>query len=170
MVKRVNWKNEIGQIKQYLSEGWTTDQIGNSYGVSKQRIYQVMQKFGLETGTRKRKTYLAGKPPKYYWLNKMLSAKGVDKKKRQRLLEDFPVPDKCPILGIELNYEGSGNGAGWGARSDASPSIDQIVPGGGYTVSNMQIISWRANRIKNDATPEELRLIADYMAKYESPQ
>jgi len=69
--------------------------------------------------------------------------------------EDLKVPETCPILGIPLFWKSG--------RSDNSPSVDRINSKKGYTPENVQVISWRANRIKNDATPEELTLIANYM-------
>jgi len=157
------WKDEVENLKVLLKTK-TIDQIGRDYGVTKQRIYQVMQKFGLETELRKRKSFLKGKTPKQYWLNHMLVRKGVPKEDRLTLLETLEVPDECPMLGIPLNYEG-GYGGGWQGRTDNSPSIDQIVPSKGYTLDNIQVISWRANRIKNDATPEELVKISQFMKK-----
>jgi hypothetical protein len=44
-------------------------------------------------------------------------------------------------------------------------SIDRIDPSKGYTPDNVWLISQRANRIKNDATPEELKLIAEAVAE-----
>lgn len=157
------WKNEVENIKEMLKSK-TTEQIGEHYGVTKQRIYQVMQKFGLETEIRKRKSFLQGKSPKHYWLNHMLVRKKVPKQQRIKMLSSIELPDVCPVLGIPLNYEG-GNGEGWQGRSENSPSIDQIKPSGGYTEDNIQVISWRANRIKNDATVEELVKISQYMKK-----
>lgn len=157
------WKNEIDVLKQNLKTK-TLQQIADDYGVSKQRLYQVMQKFGLSTNVRKRKSFLEGKGPKYYWFNKMMTAKNIPKEDRVRLLEEVELPDNCPMLGVPLNYEG-GNGEGWNGRTDNSPSIDQICPSKGYTKDNIQIISWRANRIKNDATPEELVKISQFMQK-----
>ena len=157
------WKDEIDVLKQNLKTK-TLQQIADDYGVSKQRLYQVMQKFGLSTNVRKRKSFLEGKGPKYYWFNKMMTAKNIPKEDRVRFLEEVELPDNCPMLGVPLNYEG-GNGEGWHGRTDNSPSIDQIRPSKGYTKDNIQIISWRANRIKNDATPEELVKISQFMQK-----
>jgi hypothetical protein len=61
------------------------------------------------------------------------------------------VPDKCPILGIELFISEKGVG-----RTDNSPSLDRIIPSLGYVKGNIAVISQRANRIKNDATLEEI--------------
>jgi len=63
--------------------------------------------------------------------------------------------DTCPILGIQLN---------WGShrkRSENSPSIERIDPSKGYIKDNVTIISWRANRIKKDASMEELLAVLD---------
>lgn len=69
-------------------------------------------------------------------------------------LEDVVVPDKCPILGIPLKYNR-------GIKEDNSYSLDRIDSSKGYIKGNIWVISLRANRIKNDSTPQELRLIAD---------
>ena len=70
-------------------------------------------------------------------------------------LQDIEIPKFCPILGIRIKYKGG----------DASPSVDRITPQFGYIKGNVQVISMRANRIKNDATPDELRKVADYMQR-----
>jgi hypothetical protein len=44
-----------------------------------------------------------------------------------------------------------------------SPSIDRIDSIEGYTVDNIQIISWKANRIKAYATVEELEIVIAFM-------
>lgn len=66
--------------------------------------------------------------------------------------EDFHIPELCPILGIKLRR-------GERRNNDSSPSLDRIIPALGYVSGNVWVISLRANRIKNDATLEELRLI-----------
>lgn len=46
-------------------------------------------------------------------------------------------------------------------KEDNSYSLDRIDPNKGYIKGNIWVISLRANRIKNDATVSELRMIAD---------
>lgn len=70
---------------------------------------------------------------------------------------DVKVPDVCPVLGIALE---------WGCdrrQLDKSPTVDRISPKLGYTKGNVQVISWRANRIKSDATESELAAILAYV-------
>ena len=70
-------------------------------------------------------------------------------------LEDIVIPTHCPMLGIPL-FPTTGQ-----AAHANSPSIDRLDPRKGYTPENTLIISHRANTIKSNATPAELRLIAD---------
>jgi hypothetical protein len=44
-----------------------------------------------------------------------------------------------------------------------SPSLDRIKPELGYVPGNIQVISARANVMKNDATPEELLAFANWV-------
>ncbi len=70
-------------------------------------------------------------------------------------VEDIAVPEVCPVLGIPLKY-------GVGKRTGASPSLDRLRPELGYVKGNVAVISWRANDLKRDATPDELRRVADW--------
>lgn len=58
--------------------------------------------------------------------------------------------EACPYLGTKLQY--SGTGRQW----RHSPTIDRIIPSQGYIKGNVQIISLKANAMKQDATPNEL--------------
>ena len=69
---------------------------------------------------------------------------------------DIVIPEYCPILGLKLEF--SRNLAGC-----SSPSLDRIDSTKGYVKGNVQVISWRANRIKTDATLEELTLLLTYL-------
>ena len=76
-------------------------------------------------------------------------------------LEDIKVPEFCPILGIPLARS-------TGSHTDSSPSLDRIDPSLGYVRGNVIVISYRANRIKNDATIPELQKISDFYNKLAS--
>jgi hypothetical protein len=73
---------------------------------------------------------------------------------------DIVTPAKCPVLGIPLERARGRRGP-----RDASPTLDRIQPSRGYVRGNVVVISWRANRIKNDASIAELILIHEWYSR-----
>jgi hypothetical protein len=74
-------------------------------------------------------------------------------------LSDIVLPTHCPILGIPLKV-------GDGGPSDNSPSLDRIDVSKGYVKGNIEVISYRANTLKNNATSKEIKLVYDYLVKH----
>ena len=72
--------------------------------------------------------------------------------------EDIFVPTHCPALGILLVVN-------VGKVGFDSPTLDKIVPALGYVKGNVVVVSHLANRIKSNATPEQLHQVADYYSK-----
>lgn len=72
-------------------------------------------------------------------------------------LNNFTFPINCPITGEKLKYKGS--------LEDNTYSFDRIDSSKGYTIDNLIIISWRANKLKNNATLKELNQLADFYTK-----
>jgi hypothetical protein len=70
--------------------------------------------------------------------------------------EDLKVPEVCPILGIRLL-------SGVGKLTANSPSLDRVDPAKGYVVTNVRVISHRANTIKSDMPIEVFEKIVEYM-------
>ena len=70
---------------------------------------------------------------------------------------DIAIPKMCPYLGIEL-FPGIGSGG-----KDNSPSLDRIDSSKGYIPGNVEVISNRANTIKNCGTADEHVLIGNRM-------
>lgn len=64
-------------------------------------------------------------------------------------IDDVVIPDTCPVLGTPMK----------------NPSIDKIIPELGYVPHNVRVISMRANRIKSNATYEELARITEYVRR-----
>jgi hypothetical protein len=71
--------------------------------------------------------------------------------------KDIVIPEFCPILGIKLVRGAPEN------NRDSCQSLDRIRPAVGYVPGNVAVMSYRANRIKNDGTAAEHRLIADWI-------
>jgi hypothetical protein len=72
---------------------------------------------------------------------------------------DFDLPEYCPIF-PRLKLEFSN---GRGSRPDNIPTLDKIIPALGYIPGNVAVISMRANRLKSDASVEELQSILDWI-------
>lgn len=76
-------------------------------------------------------------------------------------LEDIIIPEFCPVLGIRLSVLS-------GPYSSDKATLDRIVPQKGYVKGNVVVISMKANMIKNDATSEEIRKVAEWLANQET--
>lgn len=63
------------------------------------------------------------------------------------------APEACPLLGIALCFDHN-------MVCNDSPTLDRIDNARGYTRDNVWVISARANRIKTDATADELMQVA----------
>ena len=178
------------EIHTKLSTGKTYAEVGEDYGVSRQRIKQIANKLanaGLavsplivrqasklaEQHDKRTQRYganydaIASNPN----LRRYLSARLTSKRNNAlakgipfdlTISDLYPLPEVCPILGIALSY-----GGGQGAADDCM-ALDRIDPTKGYTKNNVLMVSQRANRIKNNATPAELRKIAGFYAKYDT--
>jgi hypothetical protein len=65
-------------------------------------------------------------------------------------LSDILIPEFCPLLGIKIDVNAPRN-------SPYLPSLDRKDSSQGYTPSNVWVISYRANNLKNNATLSELK-------------
>lgn len=61
----------------------------------------------------------------------------------------------CPVFGCAIH-------AG-GAKDDCKAELDRLIPSKGYVRGNVRWISSRANRLKSDASIDELKKILKYM-------
>jgi hypothetical protein len=68
-------------------------------------------------------------------------------------ISDFIVPEFCPVLGLRLSR---------GSDMECWPSLDRIDPKLGYTKGNVVVVSFLANRIKSNATVEQLGKVYKY--------
>lgn len=173
---------ELPKIEERLRNGDTYQKIADDYGLSRERIRQFAKRFNLngyglkERSREKNQKWLEKMQAKYgeFFDGERLQDKDFlavckQKYRQKKALtksvgHHFDVAFSeiiwnkvCPILGIELDYNAEG-------RQENSPSFDRIDPEKGYIDGNVQIVSWRANRIKNDGTAEEHYLIWQYLS------
>jgi hypothetical protein len=88
--------------------------------------------------------------------------------KRARQRKELSIADykslittHCPLLGLELSYASYTTTR----TPDNYASLDKIDPNKGYILGNVQIVSFRANTLKNSATLEELKQIVQNWEK-----
>ena len=77
-------------------------------------------------------------------------------------LSDIKIPEFCPVFGFKFEIsEGKG-------PSDKSPSLDRIDSNKGYVKGNVQVISFKANRIKTDCDSKDIEKVLKFLKKQET--
>lgn len=76
----------------------------------------------------------------------------------QDIKDVFPNDWICPALGVKMEVA-------TGKNNELSPTLDRIVPDYGYVKGNIMVISYRANGIKSNAVPSEIKSVYDYVVK-----
>jgi len=69
--------------------------------------------------------------------------------------EDIVIPEICPVLRIPFDN----------TKISYTMSVDRIDNNLGYVKGNVQVITRKANTMKNDATKEQLLAFADWIYK-----
>ena len=72
---------------------------------------------------------------------------------------DIIIPEKCPILEVPFVLGSKGN-------YEYTPTIDRVDNNKGYTKDNIQVISKKANSMKNSASLEELKIFCKNILRY----
>ncbi len=151
------WSSRLEDLKELLNKKIPLKTIARKYGVSKQRISQILQANGIKSALRQHKdkmVFTSIAEAKIYKL--VITKTKRDYEAREALLKELlPAPRNCPVLGIEIDYNKS-------IRVENGPSIDRINNNKGYISGNCLVVSWRANRLKNDGTAEEHLKIYQY--------
>jgi hypothetical protein len=184
-MNKINWKLESVKVYELSIQGSTLKEIGDIYGVTRERIRQVLSTYYPTLTKELRGKMLSAAKQRKNMLEERFARTGrytgrhaddlsraimeCFRRKRQNAkvskwgwdlsYHDIEWNMVCPVLGMDLDWFAE-------RKQENSPSFDRINPKLGYVKGNVQIISARANRIKNDGLAEEHRLIADYMDKH----
>ena len=102
-------------------------------------------------------THLTQKDFKLLWSNLKASAKkrGIPFTLTLSDMDEIGIPIVCPILGIPLYFHRD-------KVENDSISFDRIDSTKGYSVDNIIVISYRANKLKSDATFDEMKRIVTF--------
>lgn len=170
-------------IIELFCQGMTMQSIGNRFGLARNTVYNILYENGIDTKTgmkvraNKRKEvndkhFL----DKYGMTQKQF--KEIPRTFKKTILEKLRMTrGNCKRSGIEFNiklndminpdwlYVDPVFGNKWESKGDYSPSIDRIDPNKGYIPENVQIISWRANRLKFNALPSEIHQLSNFLKK-----
>lgn len=170
--------------------GETLDSIGKRYGITRERVRQLVIRFrnrgyikepAMNVRARKAQEKRATKRIERYGIDVPFHAKddALLRKMKTRLtnlknkchqhgiafnldLGDlYPPPTHCPALGIELDLLNAL------PLADNALSVDRIDPSKGYVKGNIELVSFRANKIKTNASLEEIEKVLDYYKQRE---
>ena len=161
-LERIN--NSLGYTKSNcLVISWRANNIKSNASVEELgKVYDFYKDFNYEDYNKNSKNMLDREI--YY---KEICKKYSASKSRARLRgldfkitrDDIFIPKVCPALGIQLRFNNTY------LERESSPSMDRVDNSKGYTKDNIVMVSFRANKIKNYSSVEELGKIYNFYKK-----
>jgi hypothetical protein len=79
--------------------------------------------------------------------------------------DDINIPENCPCCSRKIEHR---TGEFKKGPQASSPSLDRIDSNFGYVNGNVEVLCWRCNMLKNNATADELRTILRWLEKIEN--
>lgn len=76
-------------------------------------------------------------------------------------LSDIVIPEVCPVLGIPIKIKQ--RVADGSYLQNHSPSVDRVDNSRGYVKGNIEVISYKANRLKAHGSLEDFKKIVEYL-------
>jgi len=140
--------------KQLLSQNLFSYKVKNDPSQGIRDNCKKCSAVRAEKERMKRKENWKYKPTLHMLNNSKQRAKVVDLE-HTLTIDDIVIPDYCPVLNIKLE-------TGDRKNHENAPSIDRIDNNKGYIKSNIMIMSTRANKLKKDATIDELIMIGNF--------
>ena len=154
------YKNTEEQ-KKYLKE--YRKKRRQEYSKEYNKKYYLINKEKIIRQTTENKKRIAKEDPVY-----SLFVRAKERAKKRNILFDidkeylksiYPKNNKCPILNIDFQL-GFLNEIK--KNKDYAPSLDRIIPDKGYVKGNLVIVSFIANRVKNNVSVETLEKIVNF--------
>ena len=72
------------------------------------------------------------------------------------VIDDIKIPEFCPVLGVPFIE----------SDPDYTTSLDRLIPEKGYVKGNIMVMTNKANRMKSNATKEEVAKLLKFMEGY----
>lgn len=91
-------------------------------------------------------------------LNQLKSSakrRGIEFDLKSTDIDEIGIPVTCPVLGIPLKFHRN-------KVQDDSVSFDRIDSSKGYTKDNLVIVCHRVNKLKSNATLDEMKAIVNF--------
>jgi hypothetical protein len=148
---RVRWvcKCQCGTIKEISGNSLRTKNSRSCGCLRTEELVKRVRTHGQSVRGNRTAEYNMWKSAKH-----RAAVKGLDFNLE---LSDIVVPEFCPVFtSVRLNKTHT-------KSHYDSPSLDRRKPELGYVKGNVQVISHKANTIKQNATPEEIRRVADWL-------
>ena len=154
------YKNTEEQ-KKYLKE--YRKKRRQEYSKEYNKKYYLINKEKIIKQTTENKKRIAKEDPVY-----SLFVRAKERAKKRNILFDidkeylksiYPKNNRCPILNIDFQL-GFLNEIK--KNKDYAPSLDRIIPDKGYVKGNLVIVSFIANRVKNNVSVETLEKIVNF--------
>lgn len=152
--------NEYRQVNKNLNKGFK--KRGGWLDIEGKRRYTYCQTCEVNWSSKK---YRINPYRQIYYVSKKRAlAKGIPFTLTREDYKELYAncPKLCPVLGIKINHSEIGSTK---HQTDNSPSIDRITPSKGYVKGNVMIISALANRIKTDASIDQIKKVYEFLKK-----
>ena len=153
-----------------FTEGSTGQDLQEIFGVDRKTITEIVRRRGGPLRRCGRKRHFESnkewrQDPQVRLRNLVLtarsSAEGRGLEFDSALFDAFPVPpETCTCCGCLLDYTIHPKN---GSARNRSPSLDRCDNNLGYVVGNVYVVCYRCNKLKSNATLDELRAIVAYM-------
>lgn len=122
-----------------------------AFGVFKSGKYGTYPTCKVCKNKRSKEEYYKERPTYklYYRAKRRAKQKGLEFTIKE---SDIQIPKVCPIFKVPM-------------EGRFTPSLDRIDSSKGYTPDNIQVISTRANMLKNNASVEEIEELLKWLKK-----
>ena len=143
--------------KEYMKE-YNKEYYSKPGAKERQKEY-MKEYYSKPEVIERRKEYYSSIPGKLASIKSRSRIKNLEFNVTLEYLESiYPDDSLCPLLNIPLDWNTT-------PKHPSTPSIDRIDNSKGYIKGNVQWVSWRANQLMRDATPDELLMVSQNYKK-----